>query len=110
MPSVIKYYMDEHVAKAVIRGLRQRGVDVLSVPEAGLLGASDEEQLAHARSEGRVFFAQDEDVLRLHAEGIPHCGIAYAPQGTSVGHIIRGLILIHELLDTDEMEGHVEFL
>ena len=29
----IRYYTDEHVAYAVIHGLRQRGVDVVSVPE-----------------------------------------------------------------------------
>lgn len=35
-----KFYTDEHVAKAVVKGLRQRGVDVLTVLEAGMLGAS----------------------------------------------------------------------
>jgi hypothetical protein len=34
------------VANAVIRGLRQRGIDVLSVPDADMLGASDEAHLA----------------------------------------------------------------
>jgi len=46
MARKIRYYTDEHVAKAVVSGLRQRGVDVLTVPEAGMLGASDQEQLA----------------------------------------------------------------
>ena len=32
----IRFYTDEHVAKAVVPGLRQRGVDVLTVPEAGM--------------------------------------------------------------------------
>ncbi len=41
----VKFYTDEHVARAVVRGLRQRGADVLTVPEAGLLGASDEEHM-----------------------------------------------------------------
>jgi hypothetical protein len=35
-----------------VLGLRQRGIDVLTVPEASLLGAADEEQLAFARKEG----------------------------------------------------------
>jgi len=48
----IKYCTDEHVGRAVIRGLRQRGVDVLTVPEAGMLSASDEEHLERARAEG----------------------------------------------------------
>ena len=106
----ISFYTDEHVARAVIRGLRQRGVDVLTVPETGLLGATDEEHLERARVEGRVLFTQDEDFLRLHAEGVAHGGIAYAPQGTSVGRIVRGLMLIHQVLEPDDMTGHVEYL
>jgi hypothetical protein len=110
MGQPIKFYTDEHVGRAVVRGLRQRGADVLTVPEAGLLGASDEEHLERARAEGRVLFTQDEDFLRLHAAGVSHAGIAYAPQGTSIGDIIRGLILIHQLLEAEEMIGHVEYL
>lgn len=72
MARKIRYYTDEHVAKAVVSGLRQRGVDVLRVPEAGMLGASDQEQLGRARTEGRVLFTQDEDFLRLHAAGTEH--------------------------------------
>ncbi len=43
--ATIKFYTDEHVAKVVANGRRQRGVDVLTVAEAGLLGASDEEHI-----------------------------------------------------------------
>jgi hypothetical protein len=57
------------------------GVDVLTVPEAGLLGADDETHLAKAMSEGRVLYTQDEDFLRSHAAGVEHAGIVYARQG-----------------------------
>jgi predicted nuclease of predicted toxin-antitoxin system len=110
MGQPIKFYTDEHVGRAVVRGLRQRGADVLTVPEAGLLGASDEKHLERAQAESRVLFTQDEDFLRLHATGVAHAGIVYAPQGTSVGDIIRGLMLIHLLLEAEEMIGHVEYL
>jgi uncharacterized protein with PIN domain len=110
MGQPVKFYTDEHVARAVIRGLRQRGVDVLTAPEAGLLGASDEEHLARARSEGRVLFTQDDDFLRLHTADFDHIGIVYAPQGTSISAIIRGLTLIHQVLDVEDMNGHIEYL
>ena len=110
MRTRIRFYTDEHVSKAVIRGLRQRGVDVLTVPETGLLGATDEEHLERARAEGRVVFTQDEDFLRLHAAGLEHAGIAYASQGSSVGEIVRGLMLIHQVLEPDDMTGHIEYL
>lgn len=110
MSEKTRFYTDEHVGKAVIKGLRQRGVDVLTVPEAGLLGASDEEHLNLAREERRVIFTQDDDFLALAAAGLHHAGIVYAPQGTSIGQIIRGLMLIHQVLEPEEMEDHVEFL
>lgn len=110
MGQPVRFYTDEHVGRAVVRGLRQRGADVLTVPEAGLLGASDEQHLERARTESRVLFTQDEDFLRLHAAGVAHAGIVYAPQGTSIRDAIRGLILIHQLLEADEMIGHVEFI
>ena len=106
----IRFYADEHVATAVVRGLRQRGVDVVTVPEAGMLGAADVAHMDRARTEGRVIFTQDEDFLRLHAAGAQHAGIVYAPQGTSIGDIIRGLMLIYQILDAEEMVDHVEFL
>ena len=33
----IRFYTDEQVARAAVRGLRRRGVDVVIVPEAGTL-------------------------------------------------------------------------
>ena len=37
----IRFFADEHVAPAVIAGLRRRGVRVQTVQETGLLGADD---------------------------------------------------------------------
>ena len=108
--SKIRYYTDEHVSRAVIRGLRQRGIDVVSVPEANRLGASDEEHLAFARAEGRVFFTHDDDFLRLAAAGAAHAGIVYAPRQVSTGEAIRGLMLIYQVLDAEDMVGKVEYL
>jgi len=108
--SRIRYYTDEHVSRAVIGGLRQRGVDVLSVPEANRLGASDLEHLAFAFAEGRVLFTHDDDFLRLAAAGVRHAGIVYAHQRTSIGEIIRGLMLIYQTLDAEDLTDQVEYL
>jgi hypothetical protein len=72
--------------------------------------STDEQQLLRATQESRVVVTQDHDFLRLHAAGRQHAGIAYAPQGTSIGHLIRGLMMIHQMLDADDMRNHVEFL
>ena len=69
-------------------GIRRRGVDVLTVPEAGTLGASDAKQLRRARDEGRVLLCDPRDV-RLERS-------------------FRGLMLIHGVLEADEMGGRMK--
>ena len=71
----IRFYLDEHIARAVTGGLRQRGVDVKTVAEADLLGASDEKHLEFARTESRVIFTQDADFLNLVSQDQNHPGI-----------------------------------
>ena len=70
MSDSIKFYMDEHIPKAVTEGLRRRGVNVLSAQEAGMLGANDYDLLSLANKEGRVIFTKDADFLRLHKAGV----------------------------------------
>ena len=111
MAEWVRFYTDEHVPKAVIDGLRRRGVDILTVPEAGMMGASDEAHLALAHREGHVLFTQDEDFLRLHAAGTPHAGMVYThQQSASIGDTVRGLMLIFEVFEASEMEGQLEYL
>ncbi len=110
MAETFRFYTDEHSAMAVAKGLRRRGIGVMTTYEAGRLGTSDEEQPAFAAMEDRVFFTKDDDFLRLHATGITHAGIVYAQQGTRVGDIIRGLTLVFEVYGAAEMRNHVEFL
>ena len=110
MADRIAFYMDEHVPRAVTEGLRQRGVDVLTAQEAGMREAADEQHLVFALREGRVVFTQDADFLRLHAAGRSHSGIVYASQQTTIGAIMRGLMLIHDMLSPEDTSGHVEFI
>ena len=110
MARQVRFYMDEHVPSAVTAGLRRRGVDVLTAQEAGMHPAMDDQHLILALEQARVMFTQDADFLRLHTAGVGHAGIVYAPQGTSIGEIIRGLMLVYEVLDSSEMRNHVEFI
>jgi hypothetical protein len=106
----IKFYLDEHVPKAVTEGLHRRGVDAITVQELGLQAAQDTRHLERAAQDGRVVVTQDADFLRLHASGLPHRGIVYAHQQTPVSHILRSLMLLHDVLSPDDMVCHVEFL
>ena len=102
--------MDEHVPPAVSNGLRLRGVDVLTTQKTGMLGGGDRILLDHASRLERVMLSQDDDFLILHQQGVPPAGIAYAAQQTPIGDLVRGLLLIHDVLTAEEMHGRVEFL
>ena len=107
----IKFYLDENVPAALSRGLRRRGVDVLTTLEAGRSGLPDDLQLAFALKEGRVMVTLDSDFIALAGRGAEHAGIAYAKPGTrSVGELIRTLLLIQGTLESAAMVGHVEYL
>ena len=61
MSNSVKFQTDEHIPSAVIIGLQRRGIDVLSTPQAGLLGSSDRDQLTFATQQQRVVVTQDDD-------------------------------------------------
>ncbi|MEM1116663.1 MAG: DUF5615 family PIN-like protein [Bacteroidota bacterium] len=107
---VVRFYVDEHVSKAVVEGLRRRGIEVVRLTDVDKLGDPDDDHLDFARREGLVVFTQDADFLRLASAGAEHAGIVYAPQGTSVGDVVRGLLLVAHVLTAEEMVGHVEYL
>jgi predicted nuclease of predicted toxin-antitoxin system len=111
MARTIRFHLDEHCPTALADGLRRRGIDVTTTHDAGLAGAPDEEHIAYALDQDRVIFTQDDDYLRLHALGIPHAGIAYChQQSRSLGQIIRGLLLIWDIYDSEEMRGQIKYL
>lgn len=111
MAEKIKFHLDENVANAIAQVLKRRGIDVTTTPEKSLIGVSDEVQLEFAKSQNRVIFTQDTDFLRMDRANSNHYGIVYSYQGNkSIGEIIKGLILIWELLEPSEMVGKVEFI
>lgn len=111
MARTILFHLDENCHRAVAEGLRRRGVDVATTPEAGLLNATDDEQLAFCQAQARVLFTQDRDFLRLHAGGTSHLGIIYCDKDTrSVGEIIQGIVLVWEILEPAEMVNRIEYL
>jgi uncharacterized protein with PIN domain len=107
----MKFHLDENVDHAIARGLRRRGIDVTTTTDAELLHSADETQVAFAAREDRVIVTHDRDLIRLHALGSAHAGVAYCPSGSrSIGEIVRHLVLMHQCLRDDEMRNQVEFL
>jgi predicted nuclease of predicted toxin-antitoxin system len=75
-----KLYLDEDVNPGFAPLLTNAGIDTLSSRDAGMLRASDEEQLARATSDGRVIFTYnyldfDRIATEAMASGTSHAGI-----------------------------------
>lgn len=111
----LSLYVDHHVRSSVTKGLRRRGVDVLTALEDGRDAASDEEILARAAELGRTIFTQDDDFLILAAHwqstGRLFAGVVYAHQlQATVGQIITDLQLLVETVLSEEIRNSVLFL
>lgn len=102
--------MDENVPRAITEGLRRRGIEVVTVQEMDMRGATDEEQLEFAAQHALVTFTQDTDFIRLLSRGIFHTGIVYAAQKLPIGEVLRGMILISEILNSEDMVHKIEYI
>jgi predicted nuclease of predicted toxin-antitoxin system len=111
MPRTIRFHLDEHVPHAVADGLRRLGIEATTSTDAGLLGAADAEHIGYGLSQRRVIFTQDDDFLILASAGVELSGLAYCRQSSrSIGQIIRGLELIWEVYEPEEMRNRIEFI
>ena len=111
MAERIRFHLDEHMDPDIAAALRRHGIDVTTTIDAGLRSASDDVQLAFVESQQRVIVTDDADFLRRAAVITKHPGIVVCHRQTlSIREIIRGLILIYEVLPPNEIAGHVEYL
>jgi hypothetical protein len=111
MPTPISFHLDENVTSVLAASLRRRGIDVTTTGEAGLLAASDEEQLAYALRAGRVLVSRDHDFLVLVGRGALHAGIVYwPPDHERLGEVVNLLILLWRIESAESIAGRVEFL
>ena len=115
--SQIRLDVDEDASQhSVIDGLRSRDVDVLTASEAGMDGATDEDQLRFATSQTRSSYTLNvPDYCRLHADllakGKSHAGIILIPrQRYSIGEKIRRLAHLVDSVSGEEMQNRLEFL
>jgi predicted nuclease of predicted toxin-antitoxin system len=111
MAERIHFHLDEHIDPDIAAALRRHGIDVTTTVEAGLRSAGDDVQLDYAHSQQRVIVTDDADFIRHAATSTTHPGIVVCHRRNhSVREIIRGLILIHEVLTPSELTGRIEFL
>ena len=107
--------MDVHVDIAITRGLRRRGVDVLTAQEDGTARLEDTLLLDRAAALNRLLFTQDDDFLaeanRRQGEGIFFIGLLYIHQLDAViGRCIDDLETIALASELEEYANQVRYL
>lgn len=101
---------DEHIRWSVVRGLRDRGVDVRTAQDAGIVGARDRELLAFCRDRDRVLFTNDDDLLSLAAAG-KHAGVIFQTiQFTTPGELLRAVVHLLDVVPPEEFAGSIFYL
>jgi hypothetical protein len=113
----IRLYVDEDaMARALVRGLQARGIDVTTVLDAGMSEEDDLAQLEHASQHGRVLYTFNVGhFCHLHAQymaqGRDRAGIIVVfRQRYSVGEQIRRLLQLISLKSAEEMRNSLQFL
>jgi Domain of unknown function (DUF5615) len=111
----LRLYMDVHVDIAITRGLRNRGVDVVTAQEDGAAEMPDTALLDRCLMLGRVIVSYDQDFLaeahRRQAEGGSFAGVWHAQRATLViGQMIDDLELMATVLDAAEAANRVTYL
>jgi len=112
---MIRFYMDVHVPAAITKGLRIRGVDVLTAQEDGFQLEVDPRVLERCAELRRVLFTRDRDFIKivnsLSFAGRPFAGVFFAySKATPFARIIDDLLLIANTSDWEEWQNRFEVI
>src|SRR6266853_1500972 len=103
------------MARALISGLRARGIDVTTVLDEGMIEQDDLAQLEYATQQGRVLYTFNVGhFCQLHtefmAQGQSHAGVVVVyRQRYSVGEQIRRLSSLINTQSAEEMRDSCAF-
>ncbi|HUE02059.1 MAG TPA: DUF5615 family PIN-like protein [Bryobacteraceae bacterium] len=115
--SLLRLYLDEDAMDGdLVRGLRSRGIDVVTAADSGMILRKDEEHLSWAMVQGRALYSFNVgDYHEIHTEwaatGRKHAGIVLAQQRRySTGEQIRRLLRLIGSLSSESICNREEFL
>ena len=112
---MLRALADEHVDRAIVKGLRKHGADVVTAQEQGLDGLDDEALLAAAAKDDRLILTNDKDFLAIHAkwvkQGHPHTGIVFWEMTKySVGNAIRRIMGVLSVMKREHVANRQLYL
>jgi predicted nuclease of predicted toxin-antitoxin system len=111
---VLRVLADENFKGQIVSGLRRRSpdLDVTTARDAGLLGNLDPQVLEWAAEEERVLLTHDTRTMKDFAyerveAGKPMPGVVEVPDLMPIGRAIEELLMVVQLLGSDEMQDRV---
>ena len=100
---LLRLAADENFNNAIVRGVIRRNpeVDIVTIQESGLSGASDESVLEWAADNGRILLTHDVSTMTKFAyerieRGLPMPGVLEVNQTLAVGAAIEDILLLAE--------------
>lgn len=109
-----KLHLNEHLSPRLAEQLRKYGFDVTSTVEAGLVEASDAQQLAFAAGQQRAIVTfNHRDFAVLHeqflAQGQAHWGIVFSTE-ESIDVLRRRLLRLLNTLSDHDLKNQIRWL
>ncbi|MBC8182757.1 DUF5615 family PIN-like protein [candidate division KSB1 bacterium] len=110
----ISIYLDEDIDVDLINPLISHGYNIYCARDEGMLGKSDDEQLAHAAERRWAVMTHNVKHFRLlhqhySEKGIEHSGIVVSKQD-SIKVILRCLLKLFNSLTAEEIQNQLIFL
>lgn len=110
-----RLYFDEDADARLAAALRQRGYDVMTTTDAGLLEASDEEQLVYAASQQRALVTHNiKHFPGVHAAwveaGREHWGVIILIGHSAVSAWLRRMENLLNRFPAEELQNQLLFL
>lgn len=108
----VQLYSDHNVHFGIVKGLRQRGVDIIIALEDDHHKVDDSIVIERVTELNRVIFTQDRDFLEIAAgfqrQGRHFSGVIYAHQlKVSIGDCIRDLEIIAKAGNPEDFKNQV---
>ncbi|MBN1149292.1 MAG: DUF5615 family PIN-like protein [Anaerolineales bacterium] len=114
-PLLPKFYLDEDVDARLASALAQSGLDILTTVAAGLVAASDEQQLTFAVQQERALVTHNiKHFPSLHAAWIEadreHWGIIVLIGHSAIGIWLRRIETLIDRYSIDQLRNGLFFL